>query len=228
MDISILLADLDTLVSRDLHGWAGPHGFTVRVVTATASGRDIAAQAPPVPVPRVVRVFSHARVILNLRTASRNGGSLSDFPSLSTPSAAFEQRFLHGDFRIAPSFTFFRPPPATFPYGDFWDPARCRVGWYTATLVCFPIFSFFFFFLLTSSFAAKSSHTTLLADGHGRHFPLGPTGPHTIYLEGYVAFAQDARLSHRARPPPRSDAFAQHAARTSLSLLLRVAQGRSA
>ena len=36
--------------SRDLHGWASPHGFTVRVVTATASGRDIAARAPPVPV----------------------------------------------------------------------------------------------------------------------------------------------------------------------------------
>ena len=121
-------------------------------------------------------------------------------------------------------FSIHRWPP--FPYGNFWDPMRCCVGWYTATLVCFLIFSFFFFFLLTSSFAAKSSHTTLLADGHGRHFPLGPTGPHTNYLEGYVAFAQDARLSHRARPPPRSDAFAQHAARTSH--LLRVAQGRSA
>jgi hypothetical protein len=36
--------------SRDLQGLAGPHGFTVRVVAATASGRDIAARAPPVPV----------------------------------------------------------------------------------------------------------------------------------------------------------------------------------
>jgi hypothetical protein len=116
--------------SRDLHGWAGPHGFTVRVVAATVSGRDIAARAPPVPVPRVVRVFSHARVILNLRTASEQcGGSLSDCPSSSTLSAACHQRFLHGDFRIAPSFTFSRLPPTTLSRGDFWDPARRRIGW---------------------------------------------------------------------------------------------------
>ena len=42
---------------RDLHGWASPHGFTVRVVTATASGRDIAARAPPVPVLGLCRYF---------------------------------------------------------------------------------------------------------------------------------------------------------------------------
>jgi len=32
----------------------------------TASGRDITTRAPPVPVPQVVWVFSHAWVILNL------------------------------------------------------------------------------------------------------------------------------------------------------------------
>jgi hypothetical protein len=153
---------------------------------------------------RAVRVFSHALVILNLRTASRNGGSLSDFPSLSTPSAAFEQRFLHSDFRIAPSFAFFRPPPATFPHGDFWDPARRRVGWYTATLVCYLIFSFFFW--LTSSFAAKSPHTTFLADGHDRHLPLGRTRPRTNYLDGCGVHAGRSAQPSRARAPPRSDA----------------------
>jgi hypothetical protein len=92
---------------------------------------------------RAVRVFLHALALLNLRTASRNGGSLSDFPLLSTPSAVFEQHFLHGDFRIMLSFMFFHLLLATFPHGDFWDPARCCVGWYTVPLVCFLICSFF-------------------------------------------------------------------------------------
>jgi len=33
------------LPNWDLHGSAGPHRFTVRLVAATASGRDITAQA---------------------------------------------------------------------------------------------------------------------------------------------------------------------------------------
>jgi hypothetical protein len=42
------------------------------------------------------------------------------------------------------------------------------------------IFSFLIlFFLLTFSFAAKSPHSTLLADGHGHPLPRGPTRPTT-------------------------------------------------
>ena len=92
----------------------------------------------------------------------------------------------------------------------------------------FSYFLFLFFFLLTSSFAAKSPHTTLLANRHSHHFPLEPTGPHTNYLKGYVAFVQDTRLSHCMPAPPRSDVFTQHAAQTSLPLLLCVMQGQSA
>ena len=101
--------------------------------------------------PRVVWVFFAPFIILNLRTASRNGGSLSDCPSSSTLSAAFHQHFLHGDFRTALSFTFSRLPPATSPHGDFWDPARRRIGWvmqevvYCYTAGMFSHFSFFFF-----------------------------------------------------------------------------------
>jgi hypothetical protein len=116
-------------VIRDRHGLAGPYGCTVRVVAATASGRDIAARAPPVPVPRVVQVFSHAQVILNLHTPSQIGGSLSDCPSLSTFSAMFHPHFLPGDFRIVLSFTSSHPPLTAFPHGSFWDPARHCVGW---------------------------------------------------------------------------------------------------
>jgi hypothetical protein len=92
--------------------------------------------------------FSHAWIILNLRTAC---GSLSDYPSSSTRSAAFHQRFLHGDFRITPYFTFSRPPPTTFPHGGFWDPARRRVGWVRQEVVScytagrFSLFLFLFF-----------------------------------------------------------------------------------
>ena len=59
--------------SRDRHGFASLHRFTVWVVTAMALGRDIAAWAPPMPMPQVVRVFSYAQVILNLCTAFWNG-----------------------------------------------------------------------------------------------------------------------------------------------------------
>jgi hypothetical protein len=41
------------LIASENHGWASLHGFTVRVVTATALGQDIAAQAPPMPTPQV-------------------------------------------------------------------------------------------------------------------------------------------------------------------------------
>jgi hypothetical protein len=119
--------------------------------------------------------FSHALVILNLRTASRNGGSLSDCPSSSTPSAAFHQRSLHGDFRIAPSFTFLIRRQPLFLTATSGTTARRWVGW-VRLLVCFLIFSLFF--LLTSSFAAQSPRSPLLADGHGPPFPRGPTSPH--------------------------------------------------
>jgi hypothetical protein len=135
---------------------------------------------------RVVRVFSHAQVILNLRTTSRNGGSLSDCSSSSTLSVAFDQHFLHGDFGIALSFTFSRPPPTTFPHGDIWGPARRRLGWvrqevvYCYTAGMFLIFSFLFFFWLASSFAAKSPHSILSSlptdtTGFSLEGPPGPT-----------------------------------------------------
>jgi hypothetical protein len=48
----------------------------------------------------------------------------------------------------------------------------------TATAGTFSHF-LFLFFLLTSSFAAKSAHSTLLADGHSHPLPRGPTRPTT-------------------------------------------------
>src|SRR5216683_3496664 len=48
---------------RDRHGLVSPHRCMVWVVAATASGQDIAAQAPPVAVPQVawvVWLFLHA------------------------------------------------------------------------------------------------------------------------------------------------------------------------
>ena len=173
-----------TLLPRDRHRLAGPHGCMVQVVAAMASGQDIATRAPPVPMPRVVWVFSHARVILNLCTPSQIGGSLSDCPSSSTFSATFHPRFLLGDFRIVLSFMSSRLPPTAFPHGGFWDPARRRVGWvrqevvYCYTAGMFSLFLFLFFANFQESFAAKSPHSTFLADGHGRLLPRGPTRPH--------------------------------------------------
>ena len=128
-------------------------------------------------------VFFARLILLNLRTASRNGGLLSDCPSLSTLSAMFHQHFLHDNFRTMLSFMFSRLLPATSPHSNFWDPARRRVGWVRQEVVyCYTagMFSHFLihFFSLTSSFAAKSPHSPLLANGHGRLLPRGPTRPH--------------------------------------------------
>jgi len=123
------------VLHNENHGWASPYGFMVWVVTAMASGQDIATRAPPVPMPRVVWVFLHAQVILNLHTASQKGGSFSDCPSLSMLLAAFQpffqpfqQHFLYGDFRIAPSFVFSHPLPTTIPYCNFWENHE-MLGW---------------------------------------------------------------------------------------------------
>ena len=70
-----------------------------------------------------------------------------------------------------------RRRPPSFLTATSGTTARRRVGW-VRLLVMFSHFLFCFFFLLTSSFAAQSLHSTLLADGHGRPFPRGPTRPH--------------------------------------------------
>ena len=170
--------------TRDLHGLAGPHGFTVRVVTATASGRDIAARAPPVPEPRVVRVFSHARVILNLRTTSRNGWIAFRLPlvvnAFGCMSSTFSSRRLqnHAVFHVLSS-------AADHPFSRRLLRPRETLHWvyqagsgvplhrYTAGMM----FShFLIFFWLTSSFAAKPPHS-LSTDtvAFSLEGPLGPT-----------------------------------------------------
>jgi len=164
-------------VRRDLHGWAGPHGFTVRVVTATASGRDIAARAPPVPVPRVVRVFSHARVILNLRTTSRNGWIAFRLPlvvnAFGCMSSTFSSRRLQNRavFHVLSS-------AADHPFSRRLLRPRETLHWvyqagsgvplhrYTAGMM----FSHFLIFFL-ANFLICSQATALLVDGHGRLLP---------------------------------------------------------
>ena len=105
------------------------------------------------------------------------GGSLSDLKALSTLSAVFHLRFLPGDFRIVLSFMSSCLPPTAFPHGGFWDPTRRRVGWvrqevvYCYTAGMFSLFLFLFFANFQESFAAKSPHSTFLANGHGRLLP---------------------------------------------------------
>ena len=70
----------------------------------------------------------------------------------------FQPRFLHGDFRIAPSFTFSCPPPTAVPHGDFWD-NRETSGWVGQAAGMFSHFLFCFFFLLTP--LLQPSHRTL-------------------------------------------------------------------
>jgi len=88
---------------------------------------------------------------VNLHTASRKGGSSSDclvsaFGRVSAFFPPFQWRFLHGDFRIAPSFAFSRPPPTTVPYHHFWD-NREMSGWVGH-------FSLSFFFLANFLFCS--------------------------------------------------------------------------
>src|SRR6266853_425986 len=97
------------------------------------------------------------------------GGLLSDCPLLSMPLAACHQCFLHGDFRITPSFTFSYLPPTTLSHGDFWNPARRRIGplhHYTAGMM----FSHFLIYIF-ANFLIYSQATTLLANGHGHLLP---------------------------------------------------------
>ena len=124
----------------------------------------------------------------NFKSPPAKGGSVDCFQLCFVVNAfrTFNQRFLHGDFRIVASFTLSRlSPPATFPHGDFWDSARRRVGWmgrkwYAATLVCFLIFSFFFchLHLLQPNLRARTL-PSLVTDTAA--FPLeglpGPTNP---------------------------------------------------
>jgi hypothetical protein len=149
-----------------------------------ASGRDIAARAPPVPVPRVVRVFSHARVILNLRTTSRNGWITFRLPlvvnAFGCVSSTFSSRRLQNRavFHVLSSAT-------DHPFSRRLLRPRKMLHWvyqagsgvplhrYTAGMM-FSLFLFFFW--LTSSFAAKPPHS-LLTDtvAFSLEGPLGPT-----------------------------------------------------
>ena len=110
--MSVSLGVLD----REYHGWGGPRGCMARVPSGTASGRDITARTSPAPVPWVVRVFSHALVIVTFtplpneivdRFQIARRGSLSDWPSLSTrtmPLAAFQVSAFSGSlsrFKLA-------------------------------------------------------------------------------------------------------------------------------
>jgi len=103
-------------MTREYHGWGGPRGCTARVPSGTASGRDITARTSPAPVPWVVRVFSHALVIVTFtplpneivdRFQIARRGSLSDWPSLSTqttPLATFQVSAFSGSlsrFKLA-------------------------------------------------------------------------------------------------------------------------------
>jgi hypothetical protein len=109
--------------------------------------------------------FLHALIILNLHSASRNGGSLSDCLALRCQhSAAFHLCFLHGDFRIVPSFMFSCPPLTTLPHSNFWDPARCHIGWvrkWYILLHCRYIFSFSLSFFFFANFLFCSQVTAL-------------------------------------------------------------------
>jgi hypothetical protein len=111
-------------IPRDLQGLAGPHGFTVRVVAATASGRDIAARAPPVPVLGLCGYFFFfARrtsepkkwIVFRLTLVVNAFGHLS---AIFLAFSAFCSRRLHGDFRIVPCFTFSHLPLTTFLRGE--------------------------------------------------------------------------------------------------------------
>ena len=135
--------------------------------------------------------FSHA---LNLRSASRNGGSLSDCLALRRQrSAAFHLRFLHGNFRITWSFTFYRPPSATFPHGDFWDSARRRVRWvrqevvYHYTTSMFSHFCFVFF-LLTPSLQPSQCPLPSLSTDTAPLSLKGPPAPTTDRDDGKAAW----------------------------------------
>jgi hypothetical protein len=172
------------VVARDLLRWAGPHRFIVWVVTATASGRDIATQAPPVPVPRVVQVFSHVRVILNLRTTSRNGWIAFRLPlvvnafgcvSSTFSSWRLQNRTVFHVLSSAANHPFLRRllRPHEMLHWVYQAGSGVPLHRYTAGMM----FSLFLFsFWLTSSFAAKPLHSlptdtvTFSLEG-----PLGPT-----------------------------------------------------
>ncbi len=131
------------------------------------------------PVPRVVQVFSHAQVILNLHTTSKWWWIAFRLPfvvnAFSCVPSAFSLWRLqnHAVFHVLSSATnhpflqrLLGPHETSHWVG--------QAGSGVPPLVCFLIFSFFF--LLTSSFAAKLPHSlpmdtvTFSLEG-----PLGPT-----------------------------------------------------
>lgn len=163
--------------------------FTVRVVTATASGRDIARAS----VAQVVRFFF-----------ARTGNC--------APSAPLPEKV--DRFQIAPRCQCLRPRFSVF--------SAFSAAFSSRRLQNRAVFRVF------SSAAdhrrslprllgqprdvglAQSLHSTLLADGHGRPFPRGPTRPHyrprrrmtTLTCPLVTACAMSPCLS-RLHPPRR-------------------------
>jgi len=80
---------------------------------------------------------------LNLHTTSKWWWIAFRLPFVVNAFSRVSSAFLHGDFRIAPSFTFSRPPPTAVPHGDFWD-NRETSGWVGQAAGMFSQFLLFF------------------------------------------------------------------------------------